>query len=69
MDKRLDECLRNRFERKYVLPFFWQHGSCRDKLLAELDAIHACGIREFCGRAVSTRTSAAMVGGQISASS
>ncbi len=46
--KRLQECLSNTFEKRYLIPFFWQHGEDHAELLAELDRIEACGIREFC---------------------
>ena len=45
--KRLDECLNNIYG-SYILPFFWQHGSSRDALLKEIDAIEKSGAKEFC---------------------
>lgn len=48
MSKRLNECLNDNFEKEYILPFFWQHGEPQETLEKEMDAIRACGIKEFC---------------------
>lgn len=46
--KKINECLNDSFEHKYILPFFWQHGDDHALLAEELDAIESCGIKEFC---------------------
>jgi len=48
MERYLQECLRDEFEKKYIFPFFWQHGECHEELKEEMDAIYACGIRQVC---------------------
>lgn len=48
MNTRLNECLNGRFEKEYILPFFWQHGEPHDVLEREMDAIRASGIVEMC---------------------
>ncbi|MBE6896796.1 MAG: hypothetical protein E7477_06825, partial [Ruminococcaceae bacterium] len=48
MSNRLNECLNDNFEKEYILPFFWQHGEPQEMLEKEMDAIRACGIKEFC---------------------
>ena len=48
MDIRLRECLEGRQASKHILPFFWLHGETHAVLLDELEAIYACGLREFC---------------------
>lgn len=48
MDQHLLECLGNQVPGEYILPFFWQHGEDHPALLRELEAIHKCGLREFC---------------------
>ncbi len=48
MDRYLEECLKGVEPRKYIFPFFWQHGEPHSILLEEIDAIQQCGINEFC---------------------
>lgn len=48
MNKRLQQCLNDDFEKEYILPFFWQHGEPHDVLQREMDAIRAAGITEMC---------------------
>lgn len=48
MDKHLQECLSDSFEKEYVLPFFWQHGESHALLQQEMDAIYDSGCRQFC---------------------
>lgn len=47
MDKKLSEAL-NRQTGSYILPFLWVQDDTPDKFLTEIEAIEACGIREFC---------------------
>lgn len=48
MDKKLRDCLEGKQAAKHIFPFFWLHGETRDVLKEELEAIYACGLREFC---------------------
>ena len=48
MDQKILDCLHNAPSRDHILPFFWQHGEPHDQLEKEIEAIYACGIREFC---------------------
>ena len=48
MDKNLRECLQDSFEKKYIFPFFWQHGESHDILAEEMDAMYESGCRQFC---------------------
>ena len=48
MDRYLEECLKGVEPRKYIFPFFWQHGEPHSILLEEINAIQQCGINEFC---------------------
>ena len=48
MERHLQECLTDNFDRKYIFPFFWQHGESHDLLKEEMDAMYACGIRQVC---------------------
>jgi len=48
VDKHLMECLSDSFEKKYILPFFWQHGESHEILKEEMDAIYDSGCRQFC---------------------
>ncbi len=48
MDKHLQECLADSFEKKYIFPFFWQHGEEHTALQREMDAIYDSGCRQFC---------------------
>ena len=45
---RIEKCIRNDFERKYIFPFFWLHGENHALIEEEIDAIHSCGITQFC---------------------
>ena len=38
MDKHLRDCLSDNFEKKYIFPFFWQHGESHEVLKEEMDA-------------------------------
>lgn len=48
MQQWLDRCMTGNFEKKHILPFFWQHGETRDVLEEEINAIKMSGIDEFC---------------------
>lgn len=48
MDKHLRDCLSDNFEKKYIFPFFWQHGESHEVLKEEMDAIYNSGCRQFC---------------------
>ncbi len=47
MDKHLTEILENTPE-NYLLPFYWQLGTHRDKLRAQIAEIESCGIKALC---------------------
>ena len=48
MEARILDCMQDRVPRSYILPFFWQHGEAHAVLLKEIEAIHSCGIEQFC---------------------
>lgn len=48
MRKHLNDCITGNFNKKYILPFFWQHGESPEVLLNEIEAIKNSGIDEFC---------------------
>ena len=47
MDHRISDCLENK-QGSYILPFFWQHGEDRERLLEEIEAMAASNVRAFC---------------------
>lgn len=48
MLSKLQECLENRQDTGYILPFLWLHGESHELLREEILAIKASGINEFC---------------------
>lgn len=48
MRKLFEQCRKGTFEKKYILPFFWQHGEEKEVLVKEMDVILESNIREFC---------------------
>jgi len=48
LDQNLQECLQGTESRKYIMPFFWQHGEPHDILLEEIEVMERANIREFC---------------------
>lgn len=47
MDNRLADVLNRRTD-NYILPFYWQLGTHRDKLREQIAEIASCGIRALC---------------------
>lgn len=47
MNKRLEQIM-NGQEGSYVLPFFWPYEGHPELAEPQIEAIHACGIREIC---------------------
>lgn len=48
MKEIINACINGNFDKKYIIPFFWQHGENHKALEEEIDAIKNSSINSFC---------------------